>query len=123
MNILNINENINENIKFEQDKNDNIDKNVKINIDKIKIGDNEIENENFKILTIYIHECIEIFISILIIRIAMEKNINITEILKSSLLIGIVISILDLFSSDFKSNVKQGITYSVGSQIISTFMN
>ena len=53
----------------------------------------------------------------------MEKNINITEILKSSLLIGIVISILDLFSSDFKSNVKQGITYSVGSQIISTFMN
>lgn len=74
-------------------------------------------------VVIYIHEFLEVFISILIIRIAMDKQIDMYKIIQASAAIGFITFILENYNSDFKSNIKQGITFSVGSQMMSSFMN
>lgn len=66
-------------------------------------------------VVIYIHEFLEVFISILIIRIAMDKQIDMYKIIQASAAIGFITFILENYNSDFKSNIKQGITFSVGS--------
>lgn len=71
---------------------------------------------------VYINEFLEAFISILIIRVAMEKEVHLKKMIYASLVIGLVTFILENYNKDFKSNIKQGITFSVGSQMISTFM-
>lgn len=76
-----------------------------------------------KMLLIYIHEFFEVFVSILIIRIAMDKHVNLIKIVQASAAIGFITFILENYSTEFKSNIKQGITFSVGSQMMSTFMN
>lgn len=76
-----------------------------------------------KMLTTYIHEFFEVFVSILIIRIAMDKGIDLMRIVQASAAIGLITFILENYNTDFNSNIKQGITFSVGSQMMSTFMN
>ena len=75
------------------------------------------------LLLIYMHEFFEVFVSILIIRIAMDKSVDLTKIIQASAAIGLITFILENYNTDFKSNIKQGITFSVGSQMMSTFMN
>jgi hypothetical protein len=72
---------------------------------------------------IYLHEFFEVFVSILIIRIAMDKQVDLQKIIQASAAIGLITFILENYNTDFKSNIKQGITFSVGSQMMSTFMN
>jgi hypothetical protein len=76
-----------------------------------------------KLLLIYIHEFFEVFVSILIIRIAMDKHVDLIKIVQASAAIGFITFILENYNTEFKSNIKQGITFSVGSQMMSTFMN
>lgn len=76
-----------------------------------------------KMFTIYIHEFFEVFVSIIIIRLAMDKHVDIYRIVQASAVIGLVTFILENYNTDFKSNIKQGITFSVGSQMMSSFMN
>lgn len=93
--------------------------------DKIGKQDEEIKSkwDIKKMLLIYIHEFFEVFVSILIIRIAMDKQVDLIKIVQASASIGFITFILENYNTDFKSNIKQGITFSVGSQMISTFMN
>lgn len=74
-------------------------------------------------IMIYINEFVEAFVSIVIIRVAIDRPLHIYKLIQASAAIGLVTFILENFNSDFKSNVKQGITFSVGSQMISHFMN
>ena len=74
-------------------------------------------------ILIYIHEFFEVFVSILIIRLAMDKGVDMMKIVKASAAIGFLTFILENYNTDFNSNIKQGITFSVGSQMMSTFMN
>jgi hypothetical protein len=76
-----------------------------------------------KMFVIYIHEFFEVFVSIIIIRIAMDKQVDIYKITQASAAIGLITFILENYNTDFKSNIKQGITFSVGSQMMSSFMN
>jgi hypothetical protein len=76
-----------------------------------------------KMFIIFIHEFFEVFVSIIIIRIAMDKPVELYKIVQASAVIGLVTFILENYNTDFKSNIKQGITFSVGSQMMSTFMN
>ena len=93
--------------------------------DKVVKQDEEIKSkwDIKKMLLIYIHEFFEVFVSILIIRIAMDKHVNLIKIVQASAAIGFITFILENYSTEFKSNIKQGITFSVGSQMMSTFMN
>lgn len=74
-------------------------------------------------ILIYINEVFEALVSIIIIRVAIDKPIDLYKIIQASFAIGIVTFILENYDTDFKSNIKQGITFSVGSQMISHFMN
>jgi hypothetical protein len=93
--------------------------------DKVVKQDEEIKSkwDIKKMLLIYIHEFFEVFVSILIIRIAMDKHVDLIKIVQASAAIGFITFILENYSTEFKSNIKQGITFSVGSQMMSTFMN
>jgi hypothetical protein len=68
----------------------------------------------------YIKEVIEAFVSIIIIRYAMEKPLHLPTLVQTSLLIGLVTCILEQFNPEFKSSVSQGITFTVGSQLASS---
>ncbi len=74
-------------------------------------------------ILIYINEVFEAFISIVIIRVAIDKPIHFNKLIQASLAIGLVTFFLENYDQDFKSNIKEGITFSVGSQMISHFMN
>jgi hypothetical protein len=93
--------------------------------DKVVKQDEEIKSkwDIKKMLLIYIHEFFEVFVSILIIRIAMDKHVDLIKIVQASAAIGFITFILENYNTEFKSNIKQGITFSVGSQMMSTFMN
>ncbi len=76
-----------------------------------------------KWMLIYVQEVLEAFIAILIIRIAIDKSINFYKILLVSLAIGFLTMILENYNSTFNSNIKQGITFTAGSQMIAGFLN
>jgi hypothetical protein len=78
---------------------------------------------NYKSLFIlYLNECLEAFIAILVIRIAVDKGFDMLKIIKASMVIGLLTFILEHYNPDLKSNIKQGITFTAGSQIVNTFM-
>jgi hypothetical protein len=76
-----------------------------------------------KWILIYIQEVLEAFVAILIIRIAVDKSVDLYRIILVSLVIGFVTMILENYNSTFNSNLKQGITFTAGSQMISGFLN
>ena len=80
------------------------------------------ENTIHKFFIMYMDEFFQIFVAILIIRIAMDKNIDFYKILLISAIIAFVTLMLENYNSEFNSNIKQGITFTAGSQMISGFM-
>jgi hypothetical protein len=107
-----------------------MDKNLKMNNSdlekesvKVDVGVTKTKWDIRKMILIYIHEFFEVFVSILIIRLAMDKGVDMMKIVKASAVIGFLTFILENYNTDFNSNIKQGITFSVGSQMMSTFMN
>lgn len=84
----------------------------------------DIDKETLKKwILIYVQEVLEAFVAILIIRIAVDKDIDFYKITLVSLGIGFLTMILENYNSTFNSNLKQGITFTAGSQIISGFLN
>lgn len=69
----------------------------------------------------YPHNFLEAFIILIIIQAILDKPIDFVNVFKSSLIIGILISIITYLNKDFKNNVKQGLHYGVSSIIISQF--
>jgi hypothetical protein len=74
-------------------------------------------------IRIYINEVFQAFVSILIIRMALEKEIVMIKIFKASIVLGFITFILENYDKDFNTSIKQGITFSVGSHMVSTYMN
>jgi hypothetical protein len=81
-----------------------------------------INDEYLKHIKHYLNEVLEALIAIVIIRVAMEKPIEITTIIRESMIIGVFTFILELYSPDLKTNVSQGISFTVGSQIMARHM-
>ena len=69
----------------------------------------------------YIQEVFEAFVSIMLIRYAMGKDLPITALIKASLIIGLVTLLLEEYNHDFKENIVQGLTFSVGASLIGRF--
>lgn len=82
-------------------------------------GDNRKEQRSF--LSLYIQEVFEAAASIIIIQVAMDKEVEFHKVFTASLGIGFLTYVLEQYNPDFKSNVSQGITFTVGSQIMSRF--
>jgi hypothetical protein len=76
-----------------------------------------------KWIRVYINEVFQAFVSILIIRMALEREIDMKKIFKASIFLGVVTFILENYDSDFNTSIKQGMTFSVGTQMVATYMN
>ena len=70
----------------------------------------------------YLNEVLEALIAIVIIRTAMEKPLEFYNIAKESMVIGLFTFILEIYNPDLKTNVSQGISFTVGSQIMARHM-
>jgi capsular polysaccharide biosynthesis protein len=66
----------------------------------------------------YMNEVLEAMIAIVIIRVAMDKPLVMPTIIKESIVIGFFTFILELYNPDLKTNVSQGISFTVGSQLM-----
>jgi hypothetical protein len=73
------------------------------------------------ILKEYPRNFLEAFIILIIIQAILDKPIDFVNVFKSSLIIGILISIITYLNKDFRDNVRQGLHYGVSSIIISQF--
>ena len=69
----------------------------------------------------YIQEILEAFVAILIIKVATDKQIIYSHILKGSLFVGILTLLLEEYNPEFKEQIRQGITFTVGSQMMSQY--
>jgi len=81
-----------------------------------------IDAKYIKHIKHYLNEVLEALIAIVIIRVAMEKSIDVATVIKESMIIGVFTFILELYSPDLKSDVSQGISFTVGSQIMARHM-
>lgn len=80
------------------------------------------ETDYSKMFILYLHECFEAFIAIAVIRIAVDKAFDFVKIIQASMIIGLLTFMLENYNKNLKSNIKQGITFTAGSQIVNSFM-
>lgn len=74
-------------------------------------------------LFIYVRETIEVFLAITIIRVALDKPLEIYETVQASVFIGVLTTLLEYYDKDFKKSIKGGINAVAGTQMISRFIN
>jgi hypothetical protein len=86
---------------------------------QLKVQDKNEKSQDF--FQVYPFDVIEIFIAITIIQAILDKPINFQQVLKSSLVIGILIFIAQNISNDFRNNVKNGIQFSLGGFMMNQF--
>lgn len=90
------------------------------NIQVVKTQENsQVQKPSY--IKLYFFECLEAMVAILILRLALEKEINVPLIIKASMLIGLLTFLLEQYNPEFKQSVRQGITFTVGSQILNAF--
>jgi hypothetical protein len=70
-------------------------------------------------LQLYAIEVFQALVAILVIKIAMEKPIVIQTVVWESLLIGALTYVLEQYFPEYNSNIRQGISFSIGSQLMS----
>lgn len=66
----------------------------------------------------YIQEFLEAFIGLIIIYIFTQKEINYQSLLKTSGLLGFITLILEDYNPNFNSNIKQGMSFTVGANLM-----
>lgn len=91
--------------------------------------DIEQQNNNkfnlYNILINYLQEVTEAFISIAIVKLFIMStgkldldSLQILDMIKLSLIIGLILYLVEFVSVDFKNNIKSGITYTTGSILL-----
>lgn len=82
----------------------------------------EKEEEEFDFYKEYPHNVLDAFIVLLILQAIIDKPIDFVYITKSSLVIGVLISVATYFNKEFKRHIQQGLHYSVSTMIINQFI-
>lgn len=70
-------------------------------------------------IELYVIEFFQAMIAIVVIKIAMEKPIDIVRVMWESALIGLLTYFLEQHFPDYNSNIRQGISFTIGSQLMS----
>jgi len=70
-------------------------------------------------IKLYVIEFFQAFIAILVIKIAMDKPIEVGRIIWESVWIGLLTYILEQYFPEYNSNIRQGISLSIGTQLMS----
>lgn len=66
----------------------------------------------------YIEECFEALMAIILYTLLTNNKIDIQRIIKTSLIIGFLTFLLEIYKPNFKDNMKSGMVASLGSSII-----
>ena len=69
-------------------------------------------------IQVYLHEVFEALISVIIIFLVTEKNMDVLRILKLSFIIGTITFCIEYYDHEFKQNLKKGMNFSVGGSLI-----
>lgn len=80
--------------------------------------DKIIRRDFFYYIKRYFFEVLEAFVALTILNYFKNGSINITDNLKLASGIGIITLILEEYNPDFSSNIKSGISFSVGSNLV-----
>lgn len=67
----------------------------------------------------YINEFLEVLIALIVIKYTMDKTINLKEIFIMSMGVGFVTFLLEMYDEKFKENIRRGMGFAVGSQLMS----
>lgn len=73
-------------------------------------------------LSIYLHELLEATIAVIIIKYILNKSMTYKEMITIIFIIGTVTFILENYDQDYKSNISQGIKFTIGSAIITKYI-
>lgn len=73
-------------------------------------------------LKLYMTEILEAATMITIIRVAVGKPIVMNEMIRDSLFIGLLTLVMEQYSVDLTSNVKQGISFTLGATLLNRHM-
>jgi hypothetical protein len=84
-----------------------------------KQEDKPEESTDFlSLFNVYWVETFEVFIVLVFFKVIGNKDIKIEEIIKASLLIGLVILIIGMYNKELRRLVKMGVMTSVGSKLV-----
>lgn len=81
------------------------------------------ERDEYSFIEKYPMDVLEAFISILIIRAIVDKPIDYFYVIKTSLVLGLLIYLIDLIGQDYKLKVREGLRSSIGNFIFKQFIN
>ena len=70
-------------------------------------------------IELYMIEFFQALIAILVIKIAMEKPVDIGRVMLESALIGMLTYFLEQHFPEYNSNIRQGMSFTIGSQLMS----
>jgi uncharacterized membrane protein YjjP (DUF1212 family) len=78
-------------------------------------------NQERSFLSLYAQEVFEAAVCITIVQLVMDKQFDAFKLFKYSIMIGLMTYGLEKYNPDFKIGITQGITFTVGAQIMSKF--
>lgn len=81
----------------------------------------EINENNHDIMSImksFVKETFEIFIIMCMIRLVLNKELNFLNILRYSLLLGVVVILIGFYNKDFKKTIKGSMVGSMSARLI-----
>ncbi len=68
----------------------------------------------------YLKEVAEAFVYMTIILLMLDKEYSFTKVIRTSLVVGGLTTLIEAFDKDTHNNIKQGMTFTVGSNLIAT---
>ena len=88
---------------------------------KIETNSNNLGDDKttlFKLINLYIIDVFELVIVLYIFNIITGKSINPLEIIKTSLLLGIIMTMLNCYNNDLNRAIKMGIMGTIGGKVL-----
>ena len=85
------------------------------------IEDDEDEKYDyyFNLFNSYLIESFEVFILFVFFKVVTDKPLELKLVIRTSLIMGVVITVIGLYNAEIKRSLKLGIMGSVGSKMIS----
>lgn len=65
-----------------------------------------------------VREIIEALVIVWLVSIMNDKGMSTVRLLRAAVVIGVVTTLLDYYDADFQSKIKEGLTFSAGSNLI-----
>ena len=85
---------------------------------KNEIEENKEDTTLFTIFNMYLIESFEVFVVLIFFKIIVNKPLDFENTIKSSLFIGLIITMIGLYNTEIKKYLKLGLMTSMGSKLL-----